>query len=174
MKILILGAAGMLGNTIFRYFASKTDSQVTGTFRNIDSLCYFPVQYHSRLLAKIDILDQNILISTFEQTRPELVINCIGLIKQRHEANDPLLAFPINATLPHRLDSLCLHFGARLVHFSTDCVFDGKKGPYSEDDEPNPISYYGLSKWESEKRVSKSSSAHSLHLPKSESVHFSG
>ena len=146
MKILILGAAGMLGNTIFRYFASKTDFQVTGTFRNVDSLSYFPVQYHSRLLANIDILDQNILSSTFEQTRPELVINCIGLIKQRHEANDPFLAFPINAILPHRLDSLCLQFGARLVHFSTDCVFSGKKGMYCESDLSDATDVYGKSK----------------------------
>ena len=130
MRVLILGATGLLGNTIFRYFASKTDLQVTGTLRNIKSLCYFAHQYHSRLLVNIDILNQKILVSTFKQTRPELVINCIGLVKQRPEANNPLLVLPINGTFPHRLNGLCENFSARLIHFSTDCVFSGKKGMY--------------------------------------------
>jgi dTDP-4-dehydrorhamnose reductase len=147
MKILILGVTGMVGNTIFKYFGSKNDFHVTGTLRNTDSLSLFQDKDRSRLLANIDILDQDSLISTFDQVRPELVINCSGLVKQHDEANDPLVALPINSLLPHRLDRLCSLFGTRLIHFSTDCVFSGKKGMYCESDLSDATDLYGKSKF---------------------------
>ena len=75
------------------------------------------------------------------------MINCIGLIKQNAEADDPLSALPINAMLPHRLSRLASLIGARLVHFSTDCVFAGTKGGYTEDDQSDAYDLYGRSKY---------------------------
>jgi dTDP-4-dehydrorhamnose reductase len=78
--------------------------------------------------------------------RPAVVINCIGLVKQLSQADDPLEALPINALLPHRLARLCDVAEARLVHISTDCVFSGKRGQYQESDLPDAGDLYGRSK----------------------------
>ena len=79
--------------------------------------------------------------------RPDVVVNCIGLVKQFAEAGDPLLALPINAMLPHRLARLCSLLGARLIHISTDCVFNGKRGAYTESDVSDAEDLYGKSKY---------------------------
>jgi dTDP-4-dehydrorhamnose reductase len=78
--------------------------------------------------------------------RPDVVVNCVGLVKQLADANDPLQAVPINTLLPHRLAALCQASGARLVHISTDCVFSGAKGNYLETDFPDAYDLYGRSK----------------------------
>ena len=146
MKILILGVTGMLGNAIFRYLSSTHDYEVFGTIRTNAGRRFFLDKFQSHLLANVDAHDQNSLVSVFENVRPEIAINCVGLIKQLAEANDPLLALPINAMLPHRLDRLCSLVGSRLIHISTDCVFSGKKGLYIENDSPDANDLYGKSK----------------------------
>ena len=78
--------------------------------------------------------------------KPDIVINCVGLVKQLSAANDPLVAMPINALFPHKLARLCFEYGARLVHMSTDCVFSGSKGMYTENDYADARDLYGLSK----------------------------
>ena len=118
-----------------------------GALRNKDKLCYFPDKYHSQLLNNIDILDQENLISSIKQVRPEIIINCSGLVKQLEDANDPLLILPVNAMLPHRLDKICSLTGIRLIQFSTDCVFSGKKGMYRETDKSDADDLYGKSKY---------------------------
>ncbi|MNR07592.1 dTDP-4-dehydrorhamnose reductase [compost metagenome] len=100
-----------------------------------------------RLLTGVDVLDQDALIRALEHVRPDVVINCIGLIKQLSDANDPLVALPINAMLPHRLARLCGLLGARLIHVSTDCVFAGTKGMYLERDPSDAEDLYGKSKF---------------------------
>ena len=122
MKILILGVTGMLGNAIFRYLSSTHDYEVFGTIRTNAGRRFFLDKFQSHLLAHVDTHDQNSLVSVFESVRPEITINCVGLIKQIAEANDPLLALPINAMLPHRLDRLCSLVGSRLIHISTDGI----------------------------------------------------
>ena len=78
--------------------------------------------------------------------RPDVVINCIGLVKQIAAVNDPILALSINSILPHRLARLCDLASARLIHVSTDCVFSGGKGGYVESDPPDALDLYGRSK----------------------------
>jgi dTDP-4-dehydrorhamnose reductase len=83
----------------------------------------------------------------FAQVKPDVVINCIGLVKQLAVANDPLYALPINALLPHRLARLSDMIGAKLIHISTDCVFSGTRGAYSENDFADANDLYGRSKY---------------------------
>jgi dTDP-4-dehydrorhamnose reductase len=87
------------------------------------------------------------LTGLFKKSRPDVVINCIGMVKQLAAAVDPLVVLPVNALLPHRLARLCEVAGARLVHISTDCVFSGVKGMYTEADVPDVTDLYGLSKY---------------------------
>jgi len=92
-------------------------------------------------------LNADSLARVMGQVKPDVVINCAGLIKQLAPANDPLVILPINAMFPHRLSELCELSGARLVQISTDCVFDGNKGGYTESDISNATDLYGKSKY---------------------------
>ncbi len=78
--------------------------------------------------------------------KPEAVINAIGIVKQRAEAAAYIPSLEINSLLPHHISEICGHIGARVIHFSTDCVFSGNKGQYTERDNPDPIDLYGRTK----------------------------
>ncbi len=147
MKILVLGITGMLGSAIFRQLSRSGQYQVFGTMRNTTGKRHFLEFVDARLITNLDVLDPDALISAFECVRPDVVINCVGLIKQHTEVNDPLLTLPINAMLPHRLARLCGASGARLIHFGTDCVFAGNKGMYVEGDLSDAQDLYGKSKF---------------------------
>ena len=86
------------------------------------------------------------LISVFNQVKPEIVVNCVGIVKQLSLSEDPYVTLPINSLLPHRLAKICSLTNSRLIHFSTDCVFSGKQGMYRESDTPDATDLYGLSK----------------------------
>ncbi|AKV07568.1 dTDP-4-dehydrorhamnose reductase [Pseudomonas fluorescens NCIMB 11764] len=147
MKILVLGVTGMLGSEVFNYLSDSSTHEVFGTLRRASDMKYFDSDRHVRLISRIDVLDHDSLVNTFAQVQPDVVINCIGLIKQLAQAEDPLTALPINAMLPHRLANLCEVAGARLIHISTDCVFLGNKGLYQESDRSDCDDLYGKSKY---------------------------
>jgi dTDP-4-dehydrorhamnose reductase len=147
MRVLVLGVTGMLGNAVFRHFAQDKQYDVWGTMRSEGGRRYFATELQSCLLADVDVLDQDALTDIMLRVRPGVVINCVGLIKQLAKANDPLSALPINAMLPHRLAKLCALTGARLIHVSTDCVFSGRKGFYTEEDLSDAEDLYGQSKF---------------------------
>lgn len=147
MRILVLGASGMLGNAMIRVLSEKVDWQVHGTVRSETSKRFFHTDIAERLLSGIDVEQHDSLMQAFIRTRPDVVINCVGLIKQLADAENPLQAIPINALLPHRLARLCELSGTRLVHMSTDCVFSGEKGGYRESDPSDAKDIYGRSKF---------------------------
>ncbi|MDB1111404.1 dTDP-4-dehydrorhamnose reductase family protein [Pseudomonas extremaustralis] len=147
MKILVLGVNGMLGNAVFRVFSGDAEHDTWGTVRSNTALRNFSPQHQSHLLTGVDVLDQDALVAVLAKVRPDVVINCVGLIKQLADAKDPLTALPINAMLPHRLARLCALSNARLIHISTDCVFSGGKGGYLESDISDAEDLYGKSKY---------------------------
>lgn len=147
MRVLILGATGMLGNAIFRTFDADPAYETWGTLRNPAGLRHFSEHSHKRLLTGCDVLDQDAMVAAITRVKPQVVINCIGLIKQLADANDPLTTLPINAMFPHRLAHLCELAEARLIHISTDCVFAGHRGGYVESDPSDAEDLYGKSKY---------------------------
>ena len=147
MKILVLGATGMLGSSILRSLQQNEQYEAWGTLRNASGLNYFPTQTHSKLIHSVDVLNEESLLGVFKHVQPHLVINCVGLIKQLAAANDPLIVLPVNAMFPHRLAALCDTFQSRLIHISTDCVFSGQKGFYTEADDSDAKDLYGKSKF---------------------------
>jgi dTDP-4-dehydrorhamnose reductase len=146
-RVLVLGATGMLGNAVLRLFAQSPGYQAFGSVRSSDALRLLPSILHSRVLTGVDVENTIILTRLFDVVQPNVVINCVGLVKQLAEAEDPLTAIPINALLPHRLARLCEVAGARLVHVGTDCVFSGTKGMYIETDFADAKDLYGRSKY---------------------------
>ncbi len=146
-KVLVLGATGMLGNAVLRLFSQSAGYEVVGSARSTNTLRLLPDDLFDRVICGVDVENIDSLISLFARVRPDVVINCIGVVKQLVEADDPLTAIPINALLPHRLARLCGMVGARLVHMSTDCVFSGAKGMYTEADMSDAKDMYGRSKY---------------------------
>lgn len=147
MKVLVLGISGMLGNAMFRVMSQDPQLEVVGTARSPDILRFFAPGLQKRVIVGVDVLDQAALRGAIEAVRPDVVVNCVGLIKQFSNAEDPLVAVPVNAILPHRLAWLTESVGARLVHISTDCVFAGNKGNYSESEPCDAKDLYGKSKF---------------------------
>lgn len=146
MKILVLGVSGMLGNAMFRTLSEGTEIEVFGTARSSSVQRKFAPEVARKIISGVDVENQDSLARVFSEVKPQAVVNCIGLIKQLADANDPLQALPINAMLPHRLARLCELCGARLIHVSTDCVFAGTKGNYLESDPADATDLYGRSK----------------------------
>lgn len=146
MRILVLGVSGMLGNAMFRTLSEGAVVEVFGTARSSSVLRQFAPDAASKVITGVDVENQDSLARVFSKVKPQVVVNCIGLIKQLADANDPLQALPINAMLPHRLARLCELGSARLIHVSTDCVFSGTKGNYRESDPTDATDLYGRSK----------------------------
>lgn len=146
-KVLVLGVTGMLGNAVLRLFAHSAGYEVVGSARSTSALRLLPEGIRDRVICGVDVEHIDSLTSLFAKARPDVVINCIGLVKQLAEADDPLAAIPINSLLPHRLARLCDVAGARLIHMSTDCVFAGTKGMYVETDISDAKDLYGRSKY---------------------------
>ncbi|MFT3961369.1 dTDP-4-dehydrorhamnose reductase family protein [Propionivibrio sp.] len=146
-NVLVLGASGMLGNAVLRVLAGSPGMRVTGTVRSVRSAALLPSDLQRNIAITADATDLDSVVSLFAKLRPDVVINCVGLVKQLSEVDDPLMALPINALFPHRLARLCAASGARLVHLSTDCVFSGAKGMYVETDFSDAKDLYGRSKY---------------------------
>ena len=146
MKVLVIGASGMIGSTVLRVLSEKSDWEVLGTVRDTSVRRFFSDAIAERLIPGVDIENLDLLVKVLNQIRPDVVVNCAGLTKHRSKADDPLIAIPINTLMPHRLAELCKLVGARLIHVSTDCVFSGEKGGYTEDDFADARDVYGKSK----------------------------
>ena len=147
IRVLVLGASGMLGSTLFRAFSRDSELQTFGSVREASAKRHFIPDLQASLILTANLDGESGLLNAFAVAKPDVVINCIGIIKQLPNANDHLESLAINATLPHRLAKYCDATGARLVHFSTDCVFSGKQGNYSEEDFPDAYDLYGRTKF---------------------------
>lgn len=144
MRILVLGATGMLGNAAFRVLSEAADMQVFGAVRRIEAWRFFVPELASRLVVAENVEHHEQLDRLFDQVRPQVVVNCTALRKAA--AADLMKAISIFSLLPHRLARLCRLRGARLVQISSDGVFSGSRGGYTEDDLPDASDVYGIAK----------------------------
>jgi len=148
MRVLVLGGDGMLGHKVSQVLAEGHEVSAT-FFERHGAWATFPTYATTppeRLQGGVDALDFTSVVRAVAKARPDVVVNCIGIIKQLEEANDPVLTLTLNALFPHRLADLCEAAGARLLHMSTDCVFSGRKGMYAEVDITDAEDLYGRSK----------------------------
>ena len=146
MKVLILGATGMLGYSLFSNLNEHASLSVFGAVRSITCKESFFSDLQQQLITGIDAYDISSLQHAIELVSPDVVINCVGLIKQHGISKQHIDAIKINALLPHELANICDQFNAKLIHFSTDCVFTGEVGLYTEDSFPDARDLYGKSK----------------------------
>lgn len=146
-RVMVLGATGMLGSATYRLFAGSRGFSVVGTMRGGSAPGVLPKHDRARVIGGVDITDFDRLVRVLGDVRPDVVVNCIGVVKQLDAAKDPLVSILVNSLLPHRLAELCKATSARLVHVSTDCVFDGRKGNYKESDFADAYDLYGRTKF---------------------------
>ncbi len=141
--MLVLGASGMLGHRAVQVLAPGLE--VWGACRHAESLPDLGVP-RERLLSGLDATDPRSAAAVVERVRPDVVINAVGIVKQRADAQAAVPAIQVNSLWPHLVADACERRGARLVHVSTDCVFSGTRGNYAEDDVPDAWDLYGRSK----------------------------
>ena len=148
-KIIVLGASGMLGHKVFEVLSTNDQYQVIGTVTSKKSFAgTLPQKYENNIVENIfaDTIDsiKQLLVSE----KPEVVINCIGVIKQNESSKDVENCIILNALFPHQVARICREIGARFITIATDCVFDGQKGEsYHDDDLPTCHDVYGMSKY---------------------------
>lgn len=145
-KVLVVGANGMLGGSLFRYLSKLPEFEVLGTVRTPDAESALNKQGFNNTVSGVDVADFKSISSVIGDFRPDYVLNCVGVIKQLDASKSPIPSITINSLLPHQLAKSCENFDAKLVHFSTDCVFLGRSGLYKESDAADAADLYGRSK----------------------------
>jgi dTDP-4-dehydrorhamnose reductase len=144
VNILILGATGLLGNAMFRSMSNASGIRVHGTIRDEAARNLFASEFRDRLIVVDDVEKPDCLARLFDVVHPDVVINCIAA--GRPAPLDPMRSIEVYSMLPRRLSQLCRLSGTRLVQISSDGVFSGVRGGYSEDDLPDANDIYGISK----------------------------
>ena len=146
MRILILGGDGMLGHQLLVYLRQRHEVKVT-LRQNLVTYEKFGYFNRENSYDNIDVRSLERLLEVIIYFKPDVLINAVGIIKQRQAAKESIPSIVVNALLPHRLVILCKGIGARLIHLSTDCIFSGKKGNYQENDAPDAEDLYGRTKF---------------------------
>ncbi len=144
-RVLVLGGTGMLGHKLWQVLDSLLDVHVT-VRASADAVGRMELFDPVRTVADVSAERFDTVERAVAAVEPDVVVNCIGIVKQLRAAHDPIASISINSLFPHRVAQLCRREGARLIQISTDCVFSGRTGGYSERDIPDPVDLYGRSK----------------------------
>jgi dTDP-4-dehydrorhamnose reductase len=145
MRVLVLGGDGMLGHELVRAWRER--HEVHATFRlDWENYRHHGIFESTRSHCGLDVRNPQDVLGVIADVRPDAVVNAVGIVKQRETAKEAIPSLEINALFPHRLAQLCRAARARMVHLSTDCVFSGGKGAYTEDDLPDASDLYGRTK----------------------------
>ncbi len=145
MRILILGGDGMLGHQLLKSWQQRHEVWVT-LHRPLNTYVDYALFNKNNSFDAIDAHDTQSIERVLQHAQPDAVINAIGIIKQRSTSHEAIPSIEINALFPHRLHALCQQYKARLVHMSTDCVFSGHQGMYTEESLEDARDLYGRSK----------------------------
>lgn len=148
IKILVLGASGMLGHTLYARLHKAGVYDVRATARKAEFLgAYLSADKLAKISGGVDADNFDSIVKVIGEFKPDQVINCIGIIKQLAASTEHIPALSVNSLFPHRLAMLCKAAGVRIIHVSSDCVFDGSKGNYLETDASNASDLYGRTKF---------------------------
>ncbi|MCY7377322.1 MAG: SDR family oxidoreductase [Pyrinomonadaceae bacterium] len=145
MKILVIGGGGMLGHKLVQKWRGRYDvwTTIRGSFQEYERYGIFEKE---KTFENIEVENFSAVESVTAEVRPQVIVNAVGIIKQLPTAKNVIKTLQINAIFPHQLAELAEKYEARLITVGTDCVFDGKKGNYTEEDFPSATDLYGKSK----------------------------
>lgn len=135
----------MLGHKLVQKWHSRFNlwATVRGGYADYEQYGFFE---RDKLIENIDIENINSVEVTIERLRPDVIVNAVGIIKQLPSAKNVIKTLMVNAIFPHQLAEISSRLGARLITISTDCVFSGKTGKYTEADVADATDLYGRSK----------------------------
>ena len=151
-KILITGSNGLLGQNLIELFLKdKTNYEIFGFSREENRSGRTDFEYQN-----VDITNKELLIEKTIEIKPDFIINTAAMTNVDACENDRVACFDLNVNVVQNLIDICSEIDAHLIHISTDFIFDGEKGNYTETDAPNPLSYYGETKLLSEEILEKS------------------
>jgi dTDP-4-dehydrorhamnose reductase len=147
--IFILGGTGMLGHKLFQHLLPRFPGTICSMRQHASDAPYSRIAMYQgpQVVEEIDVFDFNKLSHLLLCYKPDFIVNCIGVIKQRDNAFSCIPTITVNSLLPHQLAELSAKWGGRLIHFSTDCVFSGRQGMYKEDDISDAEDLYGKTKF---------------------------
>jgi dTDP-4-dehydrorhamnose reductase len=146
MTILVLGGSGMLGHKLSQATSARIETVATVREKRPAGEA-LGLSKQVRVIGGVDAADLGSVERAVASVHPNVVVNCIGIVKQSPLAQDPIASITVNALFPHQLARICRETGARLIHLSTDCVFSGSKGHYFEGDASDAEDLYGRSKF---------------------------
>lgn len=149
MRILIFGVTGMLGHAIWLNLRNtyETFGTIRGDLEELSRKCPLFDKNEKKIIEKNDVLSDSDMQRALDVAKPDVVVNCVGIVKQLQDAKYPIPSISINALFPHKLAEMCAKRNTRLIHISTDCVFSGKKGNYVESDISDASDLYGRTKY---------------------------
>jgi dTDP-4-dehydrorhamnose reductase len=145
MKILVIGGGGMLGHKLVQTFNDQFDVWTTlkGKFSDYEKYGIFD---ENKTIEAVDIEEFESVENVVKKIKPQVIINAVGIIKQLPSSKNVVKTLSINSIFPHKLVEVADRYSAKLIQISTDCVFDGEKGNYTEEDVSNATDVYGKSK----------------------------
>lgn len=141
----MLGGDGMLGHRLLLDLSKTHEVRVT-LRRELDRYAVLELFNPTNSYPEVDVRREEPLLEVLADFRPDVMINAAGIVKQREAATWGIPSIEVNALFPHRLAVIAKAVGARMIHFSTDCVFSGRRGQYTESDPPDPVDLYGYTK----------------------------
>ena len=136
----------MLGHKLWQQFAAEFDTYIA-LHGSLDYYRKCKLFNSDHTFEHVSAEDYDSVVRAIDKLKPDVIVNCVGIVKQSESANDPLTSISVNALFPHRLAKLCRSLGIRLIQISTDCVFSGRKGYYTEDDVSDAEDLYGRTKY---------------------------
>lgn len=145
MRVLILGGAGMLGHQLVESFSHHFDVAATYRMSRKEHIA-IGAPIAAKAFYSVDAREFSSVEAVVFEHRPDAIVNCVGIVKQRASSYDPVDSIAVNSLFPHQVSNLAASVDARLIHISTDCVFSGSKGMYCESDLPDASDLYGRSK----------------------------
>ena len=146
MKVLVLGGEGMLGHKMWQVLSQHFETYATMR-QPVSAYSHYGIFDPEKTIGGIDCLNFDSTVKVIGKLKPDVIVNCIGIVKQVIEKYDKIDVLTINSIFPHRLKNLCFLNSTRLIHISTDCIFTGQKGMYREEDESDATDLYGKSKY---------------------------
>lgn len=149
MRIMVLGGEGMLGHKMYQILHARYPDTACTVSRSLSDPFYERVFLFGQghVIDNVDAMDLQSLGELLRGIKPAFIVNCIGIVKQREEAKAFIPSITLNSLLPHTLAEFASGWGGRVIHFSTDCVFSGKSGRYTEDSPSDAEDLYGKSKY---------------------------
>lgn len=147
VRILIIGATGMIGHKLWQKLSKRFPNVYALIHRHKGIFANTGLFDSERVIDSVDAEDFNFLDGVLSGIQPKVILNCTGITKRNPESKNPTRCITLNSLLPHKLAEWGGKHGARIFQFSTDCIFDGKKGNYVEESRPSAEDLYGRTKF---------------------------